>query len=44
MEKLVNIKLGSNENSIIIVDQRALPLDLKYMEITNKEEAFFAIE
>ena len=44
MEKLVNIKLGSNENSIIIVDQRALPLDLKYMEITNKGEAFFAIE
>lgn len=44
MDKLVNIKLNEKEDGIIIIDQRALPLDLKYMEITTKEDAFFAIE
>lgn len=44
MEKLVNIKLNEKEDGIIIVDQRALPLDLKYLEIKTPKEAFDAIE
>lgn len=44
MEKLVNIKLNEKEDGIIIVDQRTLPLDLKYLEIKTPKEAFDAIE
>ena len=44
MEKLVNIKLNAAEDGIIIVDQRALPLDLKYLEIKTQEQAYDAIE
>lgn len=41
--KLVNIATGENENSIIIIDQTALPLKLKYLEIRTAEEAYEAI-
>ncbi|MEG1791822.1 MAG: S-methyl-5-thioribose-1-phosphate isomerase [Clostridia bacterium] len=41
--KLVNIKLSKDENSVIIIDQTALPNEIKYLELFNATQCFEAI-
>ena len=43
MERLNNIRLGDNGDTLVILDQTRLPGEIKYVEITTREELFEAI-
>jgi len=41
--ELINIRLSEDENSVIILDQTALPNEEKYLKLNKKKELFDAI-
>ena len=43
MEKLENIRLGDNGDTLVLLDQTRLPGEIKYVEITTREQLFEAI-
>ncbi|MCR5808782.1 MAG: S-methyl-5-thioribose-1-phosphate isomerase [Clostridiales bacterium] len=43
MEELINIRLGDQGDSLILIDQTKLPGELVYIEIKTREELFDAI-
>ena len=44
MRELVNIRLSSDENAIIILDQRLLPSKVEYIELRTEKEMYDAIK
>ena len=43
METLENIRLDTEKNALIIIDQTLLPGELRYLELTAREQLFEAI-
>lgn len=38
MDELINIRLGAENDSLVIIDQTLLPNELKYIELRTREE------